>query len=187
MDKKYYPEGKGPKQKDVGLGLIHVVYGQGAGKTSRAMGLALRAVGNGLPVCLVQFMKSPGSGEVKVLAEMESVDYFCAGEHPFVKENGIQNAHKQHAKATLDYILQALENGAKVVIADEILNALLFRELALDDVLDLINACRGRAELMLTGADAPRAVIDQADYATELKMIKHPYNEGILARKGIEY
>ena len=187
MDKNYYPEVKAPKKKDLGPGLVHVVFGQGAGKTSRAMGLALRAAGNGLKVCLVQFMKSPGSGEIKVLEKMEAVDYFCAGDHPFVKENGIREVHRKHANATLDYIYRSVENGARVVIADEILNALLFGELSLEQVLDLIKACRGRAELMLTGADAPQSIIDEADYATELKMIKHPYNEGVLARKGIEF
>ena len=167
--------------------MIHVAYGQGVGKTSRAVGLAVRAAGAGLKVNFVQFMKSGDSGEVAVLRLIPSIFYKCPGRHPFVLENGPEKPHFEHARKALKYANAAVVDGADVLVCDEILNALLFKILKIEQVLELVEKCRGRLELVMTGSHAPPEIVEAADYATEFIQSKHPYYSGVPARIGIEF
>lgn len=186
MKNMYQGKGDGPAAAE-GPGLVHVCYGQGVGKTSRVVGLAVRAAGAGLSVAFVQFMKSGGSSEVKIFEQVENIRYFCPGPHPFIRPDGPTGLHYEHAAQALEQARAEAEADVDLLVCDEILNTLLFGLLKEEQVLDLIGLCRGRLELALTGADVPPAVIEAADYVTEFKMVKHPYNSGTPARRGVEY
>lgn len=174
-------------QDKQGPGRIHVCYGRGVGKTTRAIGLAVRAAGAGLRVHFVQFMKSGDSGEVEAFRAIPGIRYYCPGIHPFITAGGPGAGHREHAQKALAYAREAIDTGADLLVCDEILNTLLFGVLPLASVLTLIDRCRGRVELAITGSDAPDEVIRAADYATEFIQTKHPYYEGVPAREGIEW
>ena len=167
-------------------GLIHVFYGNGVGKTTRAVGLSVRAAGKGLKVHFVQFMKAGDSGEVAVLQKIENINYHCPGAHPFVI-NEPKPVHYEHAAKAYQMACQAVEDKPEMLVCDEILNAVFFGVLKVEQVLDLIGLCRGKIELVLTGRPPLPEIIEAGDYVTELVEIKHPYNTGVKPRYGIEY
>ncbi|MBF0531116.1 MAG: cob(I)yrinic acid a,c-diamide adenosyltransferase [Deltaproteobacteria bacterium] len=183
---EYYAKNEMPWQKQ-GLGMIHVCFGTGVGKTSRAVGLAIRAAGAGLNVHFIQFMKSGDSAEAAILRQLPQVQYYCPGPFPFVLEKGPEPVHFQHVESTMARVEAALKTDQQVLICDEILNALLFKILRLEQVLELIDRCRGRVELVLTGSAAPPEIVAVADYVTEFVQIKHPYYSGASARHGVEF
>ena len=182
-------------------GLVQVYTGPGKGKTTAALGLALRAVGHGLRVCFVQFMKEEGSTGERAAAqrlhpELE-IHVFSAphwGDRSQASEdtpwwNLPPSAEdKKQAGEGLLFAQRALAGGAyDLVVLDEVLVALKFELVSLDDVLGLIRAKPPTVELVLTGRDAPAEVIESADLVTEMNAVKHPFDQGLEARKGIEY
>jgi cob(I)alamin adenosyltransferase len=183
----YYPQERPGYLKDTGFGLIHIYYGSGVGKTTRAVGLAVRAAGEGYEVHFVQFMKSGHSGETAIFALVPNIHYWCPGEHPFILTSGPQAEHYDHANKALTYAMAVAEKGTHLLICDEILDTLIFDILQKEQILELIGKCKGRAELVMTGRSAPAEILAQADYSTEFVQIKHPYYSGSAARKGIEY
>jgi len=183
----YYTEERSGLIKSIGLGLIHIYYGQGVGKTTRAVGLAIRAAGVGLRVNFIQFMKSGDSSEILVFANIPNIRYQCPGRHPFILSKGPEPVHYQHAAEALRYAHEAIDDGTQVLICDEILNTLIFNLLKEEQVKDLVYRCKEKIELVMTGANAPQSLIELADYATEYRQVKHPYYKGARARRGIEY
>ena len=171
----------------IGLGFIHIYYGQGVGKTTRAVGLAIRAAGVGLKVNFIQFMKSGTSGEILIFANIPNIRYQCPGKHPFILSRGPEAIHHKHAAEALRYAIRAVKEEAELLICDEIMNALIFELLEKEQVTELMEMCRGKTELVMTGASAPNDLIELADYVTELRQIKHPYYSGARARRGIEF
>ena len=169
------------------MGLIHIYYGRGVGKTTRTVGLALRAAGCGSLVDFIQFLKSGTSAEVAVLKKIPNIRYWCPGKHPFIMSKGTQPVHFEHVEKGYKYILEAIDNGSQLLICDEILDTVLFGLLEKERLLDLMERCKGKVELMMTGRTAPTELIEKADYVTELVQIKHPYYSGAKARKGIEF
>jgi cob(I)alamin adenosyltransferase len=169
------------------LGLIHAYYGSGVGKTTRVVGLAIRAAGEGLKVDFVQFMKSGTSGETSIFAQVPNIHYWCPGEHPFILSSGPRAEHYDHANKAMAYAYAVAEKGTHLLICDEVLDTLIFGILRKGHILELIAKCKGRVELVMTGRSAPSEILDQTDYATEFVQIKHPYCSGSVARKGIEY
>jgi cob(I)alamin adenosyltransferase len=185
----YYPNKRSRTLKGAGMGLIHVYYGQGVGKTTRAVGLAVRAAGGGLKVVYVQFLKSGTSSEVQAFSKIGHIDFRCPGEHPFILSSGPQSIHFDHANKALAYALETVEAKPTpdLLICDEILDTIFFGLLKKEQLLELANKCKGKIELVMTGREAPKEIMTLADYATEFVNIKHPYDSGGLARKGIEY
>ena len=183
----YYTKERSGLIKNIGLGLIHIYYGQGVGKTTRAVGLAIRAAGVGLKVNFIQFMKSGNSGEIIIFANIPNIRYQCPGRHPFILSRGPDGVHYEHASEAFRYALEAVEEGTQLLICDEILNTIIFGLLKEEQVRDLIEKCRGKIELVMTGASAPLGLIELADYVTEYKQVKHPYYSGAKARRGIEF
>lgn len=167
--------------------MIHIYYGQGVGKSTRAAGLAIRAAGSGLQVDMVQFMKSGTSSEVSIFKAISNIRYWCPGKHPFIVTSGPRPVHYEHATRALNYAFEAIDRGTNVLICDEILDTLLFDVLKKEHIQDLIYKCKNKIELVLTGVNAPADIIGMADYVTELVQIKHAYYNGARARKGIEY
>jgi len=183
----YYDRKRSGWIRNEGLGLVHIYYGCGVGKTTRAIGLAVRAAGAGLCVDFVQFMKSGNSGEVVILEEIPNIHYWCAGKHPFILSKGPEKIHYEHAAKALRYAFEATENETELLICDEILDTILFGLLQKKQILRLIEKCKNRVELVLTGRDAPPEFVELADYVTEFLDVKHPYYKGFRARKGVEY
>jgi cob(I)alamin adenosyltransferase len=185
----YYPNERSGYLKMHGMGLFHVYYGQGVGKSSRAIGLAVRAAGGGLKVKYVQFLKSGNSSEVQVFSKIENIDYCCPGEHPFILSNGPQSIHFDHANKALAYAFEAVEAERRpdLLICDEILDTIIFGLIREHQLLGLVRKCKRKIELIMTGRSVPADLMDLADYATEFVQIKHPYYKAGMARKGIEY
>lgn len=172
---------------DERAGLVHIYTGNGKGKTTAALGLALRATGQGLKVLFVQFVKG---------------DSIC-GEHFFVskhqsfqivqlnnKSSFIQTPEelRMQADKTMRLVEKAvLKGGYDMIILDELCYALSQGYLPLQRVLDLLHKKPKPLELILTGRGAPEELIREADLVTEMVQIKHPFERGIKSRKGIEY
>jgi len=183
----YYSQERSGLIKDKGLGLIHIYYGQGVGKTTRAVGLAVRAAGAGMQVDFVQFLKSGDSGEVAAFEKIPNIRYWCPGRHPFILSRGPEDTHYKHAARALRYAHEAIENGANLLICDEILNTAIFNLLQKEQLMEIVERCKKKVELVMTGRDAPPELIEMADYVTEFIQKKHPYYSGSGARRGIEY
>ncbi len=183
----FYHQKRSGLIKDVGLGLIHLYYGLGKGKTTSAVGLAMRAAGGGFQVDYVQFMKSGTSAEVAIFKQISNIQYWCPGKHPFIMTRGPLPEHFEHAAKALSFAFEAIERGTHLLVCDEILDALIFNVLEKDQLLDLMKKCKNKVELVMTGINAPAEIVALADYVTELVQEKHPYYSGMRARKGIEY
>ena len=184
----YYAAERSGIIRDEGPGLIHIYYGDGVGKTTSAIGLALRAAGAGLKTDFVQFMKSGKSSEVTLLNSIPRIRYCCPGAHPFIMSGGPKAVHYNHANRAFEYALEAVQaENIDVLICDEILDTLIFNILTEDRIRELMEACREKIELVMTGRDAPQAFIETADYVTEFVHKKHPYYRGVRARKGFEF
>ena len=172
-------------------GLIHLYYGYGKGKTTAALGLAVRAAGSGKKVVIVQFLKDTNTGELKSFALIPNVTIlrgtaakgFARDMTPeqLTETNKIQNANLRSA-------LEHVSSGScDLLILDEALDAyqlgLLDKALFLGTVFNKPS----ELELVITGHKPDQQIIDAADYVTEMTKIKHPYDNGVFARKGIEF
>ena len=152
-------------------GLLHLYWGDGKGKTTAAMGLALRALGSGKRVVIVQFLKGGQSGEIPLLAQLGAKIFRGKGGQKFVFQ--MNEAEKAAARAVQNENLTAALAELDMVDKDLLRRAVLERPAA--------------QECVLTAHKAPQWMLDAADYSTEMKCCRHPYQKGIKARKGIEY
>ncbi len=170
-------------------GLIQVYTGNGKGKTTAALGLALRASGHGFRVYIIQFMKGwPNYGELKAVEHLPSVKLRQFGRAEFVDRDNPDPADVRMAHDALRHAAEVMARGeCDILILDEINVALDFGLITLDEVLRLLDAKPPTMELVLTGRNAHPELIRRADLVTEMLDIKHPYAEGVAARKGIEY
>ena len=168
-------------------GFVQVYTGDGKGKTTAALGLALRAVGADLRVYIGQFIKNADYSEIKALerfADCITIEQFGRG--CFLLTEPCQ-ADIDAAHQGLVTLSQVLVSGAyDVVIADEANVAVALQLIDENDLLALIDRRPPQVELVLTGRGAPPLVLERADLVTEMRMVKHYYDQGILARKGIE-
>lgn len=171
------------------LGLVHVYTGDGKGKTTAALGLALRAVGHGLKVYMIQFMKgSIDYGELIASKQIPNLTIKQFGRAEFVDKANPKKVDISLAEKALSHAKTILaERKYDVVILDEINVALEWKLINLNDVIELIQQRPKNVELILTGRYAHPKIITIADLVTEMKEIKHPYQKGIKARKGIDY
>ncbi len=170
-------------------GTVQVYTGDGKGKTTAALGLALRAVGHGLRVYMIQFMKgSENYGELKAAKELPGFVIEQSGRDTFVDKKHPAAEDVELAKAGLEKARRAIEGGEyDVVILDEINVALDFGLVSLDDVRRLIEEKPESLELVLTGRSAHPEIVKLADLVSEVLNIRHHYDAGIEAREGIEY
>jgi len=173
-------------------GLIHLYYGDGKGKTTAALGLALRAAGCGKNVIIVEFIKNWSSGEHNSLAQIINIQVFRgkAAGGKFIHE--MTDEEKQETKTSQDECLQKaiklIEAGlCDMLILDEATDA--YELGVLDAVLleELIYNKPEYLELVITGHNPDERLVKHADYVTEMKKHKHPYDEGVSARRGIEF
>ncbi len=173
---------------------IHIYTGKGKGKTSAALGLAMRAIGWGMKVCVFQFLKMGVNGESKVTDLMEDKLKVVTFDqtHPMFYKGPSRAAAVESLKNRFSKDMQTVQNvileeNYDIIILDEIINALSQEFVEKKDLTSLINSKLVISELVLTGRGAPKLLISKADYVTEMRLIKHPYNKGTAARKGIEY
>jgi cob(I)alamin adenosyltransferase len=170
-------------------GLVQVFTGDGKGKTSAALGTVLRALGNGLRVYIAFFMKGDYPyGERNILSQLPNVNMASFGSRKFVDPANIKPEEIEQAKEALSAAREAMLSGNyDLVVLDEVNVAVAWKLVQLDEVIKLISDKPQNVELILTGRSADTKLIQQADLVTEMLNIKHPYDEGIMARKGIEY
>jgi len=174
------------------VGLVVIITGHGKGKTTTAMGLALRAVGHGFKVCIIQFMKGDlYTGEMDGLKKLEpDVELIRTGKG-FCGIQGNPYPYEEHRANAQEAILLAkekiLSGKYELVILDEINNALHLKLVDLEQVIDLIESKPELVHLVLTGRDAHQEIIKRAHTVTEMVEVKHAYNFGIEPQPGIDY
>lgn len=170
-------------------GLVQVYTGNGKGKTSAAFGLALRAVGRGLKVFVIQFIKGGFDyGELYVIGKLPNLELKAFGRGKFILEKPPGKEDVKLAEDALALAEKVVNDGEyDVVVLDEVNVALNLGLIRLDKVLELVKSKPEQVELVLTGRDAPVELVKAADLVTEMLEVKHPYSKGFGARKGIEY
>ena len=170
-------------------GLIQVYTGNGKGKTTAALGQAMRVAGKGLKVYIIQFMKGwPHYGELRTVARHPNITLKQFGRPDFVDKENPALVDVRMAQEALDHGRQmVMSQEYDLVILDEVNVALEWRLIQLQDLLSLLDDKPERVELILTGRYAHSAIIARADLVTEMREIKHPYQRGIVSRKGIDY
>jgi cob(I)alamin adenosyltransferase len=172
-------------------GLILVITGNGKGKTTSALGMALRACGHGLRTCIIQFMKGDlYAGEWDAVKQLEGVELSATGKgfcgiqgnlYPFEE-------HRANAQEAIRLVKEKIASGRfDIVIMDEINNALHLKLVDLDQVLDILRSKPPLLHLVLTGRDAHPQVVDLADTVSEVREIKHAYRKDIEPQPGIDY
>jgi cob(I)alamin adenosyltransferase len=172
--------------------LVMIFSGDGKGKTTSALGMAIRAAGQGKRVLMVQFIKDfLDYGEIKFCKKHpHKIEIYSMGKG-YVGIFGDKlplSEHKKAAKRGLEFARKkGLSNRYFMIILDEINVALKLRLLKIDEVIKFINKLQNKVHIILTGRDAPKKLIQIADLVTEMKEIKHPFRKGILAQEGIEY
>lgn len=170
--------------------LIHIYTGEGKGKTTAAAGLAVRAAGRGKRVLFLQFLKDNSSGEIFSLRRLDVTVRGLSKRYGFV--NAMTEAEKAHVYAEHNQLLQQAIAECSLgiwdlLVLDEIMAACQLRMVERQAMEDFLSAKPDKLELVLTGRNAPQNWIERADYVTEMVMHKHPYQQGITAREGIEY
>ncbi len=170
-------------------GLVQIFTGDGKGKTSAAVGAVLRALGQGLKAYIVFFMKGDHPyGERNILAKLPNIEMASFGHRGFVDPVNIKPEEKEQAKQALAAAREAMLSGNyDLVVLDEVNVALAWKLVELDEVIRLIDDKPSNVELILTGRKADIKLVQRADLVTEMLKIKHPYDEGVVAREGMEY
>lgn len=171
-------------------GQVQVYTGNGKGKTTASFGLALRAAGCNMHVVIIQFMKVSGHyAEDEGIRRLgETVEHYTFGNPGWVKKGEGTEADYAQAKAGMEKAREALQNpDVDMVILDEINNALWFELVTEEEVLALMKDRLPHIELVMTGRNAPEAIMEAADLVTEMREIKHYYTKGVPVRRGIEF
>ncbi|UCD56652.1 MAG: cob(I)yrinic acid a,c-diamide adenosyltransferase [Candidatus Hydrogenedentota bacterium] len=196
-------------RKPLSVGLIHIYTGNGKGKTTSALGMAMRAVGSGLKVIMIQFLKSSNrygeldgastlspafeivqmGPECVRLLENPAADKQCVGcMECHVDPDNPRVSDFEAARRALEFARECVTGGEyDLVILDEINYAVDFNLLSAEEVVSLLKCRNEGVEVVLTGRSAHPMLVELADYVTEMHEIKHPWSGGTMARKGIEY
>ena len=173
-------------------GMVIVYTGNGKGKTTASLGVALRAIGHGLRVCMVQFIKGEWHyGELDSIKRLEPDFELIVAGKGFIGIIDDDHAFEEHVKAAntaLNIINQKISLGTfDIIILDEINYAINLGVVKLEDVIKIVKNRPKNMSLILTGNHAREEIISLADLVTEMKEIKHPYKKGIKAKKGIDF
>lgn len=172
-------------------GRIHLYYGEGKGKTTAAVGLAVRAAGAGKRVLFVQFMKGGKTGELAILKSLSNITVLrCEKAFPFYRKMTEEDKAEQTSlhNCMLQNIFGTLQrNECDVIVLDEITYPYAWNLIDCGRVRELLITAQGKAEIICTGRNPDAFFLEQADYITEMKCIRHPYERGVKAREGIEF
>ncbi|MCL2148145.1 MAG: cob(I)yrinic acid a,c-diamide adenosyltransferase [Methanomassiliicoccaceae archaeon] len=170
------------------LGLVHVYTGNGKGKTTASLGLGFRAAGRGLEVLMIQFLKPPENYGEHVSAERFPNFTIL----PLGLDHMVSKVPKERdikvAQDTLQRARDEIYSGKyDLVILDEVNNAMSWKLLDPAEVVGMLEGRPANIEIVLTGRGAPKEIVEYADLVTEMTLVKHPFDKGVRARKGIEY
>ena len=174
------------------LGLIHIYCGNGKGKTTAAMGLGVRAAGRGYKVLLTQFLKDSESGELKSIEKLNDNFHVLFGEpmkkfFKYLSDEDKLDVIKEHRERFEEVTKKAVEEEYDLLIMDEIMASLTYGILELDKVVDFLKSKPKNLEVVLTGRNPDKVLIELADYVSEVNLIKHPFvDKKVPARIGIE-
>lgn len=168
------------------LGLVHVYTGDGKGKTTAALGMCARAVGHGYRALIVQFMKTAGTYGENFLS-LSGLEVVASGHDCLVFSNQVTQADRDMAAEGMRTAAEALRSGKyRVVVLDEVSVAIKFGLLGTEEVVRAIRERGPGVEAVITGRYAPPELLEIADYITEMRAIKHPYQKGVTSRKGVD-
>lgn len=172
------------------FGLIHIYCGDGKGKTTAAVGLAVRCAGRGNKVLLVQFLKSRDSGELYSLAKLPDIEVMRGKESK--KFTFQMNEEEKHAlliehNKMFEQVLAKIKNGGySLLILDEVIGALNAKVFEMPKLIEFLRYKPENLEVVLTGRNPAPELVEIADYVSEMRKVKHPMDKGIMAREGIE-
>lgn len=171
-------------------GLIHVYTGDGKGKTTAAVGLALRMAGAGGRVLFAQFLKDGSSNEIKLLKQINEIECLPYRHNiKFIKDMSDEEfnfALKENSRYFDEITVRAVKDNYNMLVMDEFMAAYNFGLLDKTKALKFLETKPSGLEVVLTGRDVPEQICKNADYISEIKKIKHPFDRGICARNGIE-
>lgn len=182
-----YMEGSGMGK----AGMLHIYCGDGKGKTTAATGLAVRAAGSGMKVLFVRFMKSRHSAELEILEKIEKIRILYPEE-----SFGFYSRQDRETKCRMKQVYEKLWSQAKelaksgsydMLVADEFMSAYGYGLIPNKDAVDFLKSRPPELEVVLTGRNPAKEVAELADYISEVRKIRHPFDEGVKARRGIEY
>ena len=171
--------------------MLHIYHGSGKGKTTAAVGLTIRANGAGMKTAFFQFLKNGSSSEISILEKLENNTVMCCKECTKFTFQMNGSERENIRKIQNDMLKKASElisgGSVSLIVLDEFLDA--YNKELIDKVIadDFIKNWSDKAEIIITGREPPAGMLEIADYVTEMKAEKHPYEKGITARKGIEY
>jgi len=172
-------------------GLIHIYCGDGKGKSTAAAGLAVRAAGAGLKVLFARFLKTEHSAELAPLSGISLIDILpITQEFGFIrsKDNPVVSDARKYYSGYFDAaVTKAVEDNYDLLILDEINAAVSLGIVPKEKLIHFLINKPKKLEIVITGRNPSEEIIELADYVSEIKKIKHPYDRGILARRGIEY
>lgn len=172
-----------------GLGKVHVITGPGKGKTTAAFGLAMRAAGHGYRVCVIQFLKTgETTGELIASRRVEGIEVVQFGTGEFVAPGEPTEADLRAAREALAAAGERLaKRSCQLLVLDEVNVAVSLGLVSASDVLRVLRSRAPGTEVVLTGRDAPAEFVEYADYVSVIDAVKHPFEAGTEARKGVEW
>lgn len=170
--------------------MIQSYYGTGKGKTTAAVGAAVRAAGSGMKVFFSQFLKNGDSSELKALKNIENIDVILPNAEYVMFEELTDERIKMRSEAYSKLLFEELPQKIKhydMIVLDEVLDILEFGYISEDEFLKSINLWKKEKELILTGHKISEKSAQISDYVSEVRAVKHPCEQGVSARPGIEY
>jgi cob(I)alamin adenosyltransferase len=171
------------------MGLIYVFTGDGQGKTSASLGLALRSLGYGKNVVMIQFLKGRKTGEILIKKFLPNFEVYQFGRKGFIDLKNPSEEDINLARKGLAFAKKILERTNKpyLLVLDEICLAVKYGILDLKNILDFLKILPKETNLVLTGSFCPPEIIEKADLVTKMTKVKHPYDRGKKARRGLDY
>ena len=171
------------------LGLVHIYTGDGKGKTTAAMGLASRAIGRGMKVKIIQFFKRD-TGELQPLKQLGANYEQFKPLHPFFRDyssDALEDLKQHFGEFWNEQIAQVQTGEFNMLVIDELGPALAYKIVPEETILQLLKEKPAHLELVLTGRGFPQSILEKGDYVTDMRLIHHPYDHGVQARRGIEF
>ena len=170
--------------------MIQAYFGNGKGKTTAAIGAVIRCIGCGQKTLYVGLLKNNDSAEFKVMNTLKNIDILFPTEHYELYDNGKSELTPKYTDAYTKLLFEEtakIRTGYQMIVLDEMLDAVQFGYVDEDEFIKVLNEWKESAEIILTGHELPKKIAKVCDYISEVREINHPYNSGILARKGIEF
>ena len=170
----------------MGKGLVHIYTGDGKGKTTAAIGVAVRCAGHGNKVCIYQFLKALPTGELASLNQL-NIDIVRVNSSRKFYPHMTEDEKKLTREEILKNLNLLFSNSYDLIIMDEIICAVDLGIIDTETLINIIKSKPSETELIMTGRNMPEELLEHTDYVSEVKCIKHPYNKGIDARCGIDF